>query len=78
MNKLPPFWGLQLNCLKRSLKKYQKLAFKTNYRLLQNAPREHSAVLGTFIKPFVLSIFLMAVLHRFYCTFNHRNVPFER
>ena len=43
-----------------AVKKKKKLAFKTNYHLmqvkvLQNAPREHSAILLTFIKlPFVL------------------------
>ena len=43
--------------------------------MLQNAPREHSAILSTFIKlPFVFKIFVMSILSvrlrqvlRFYC-----------
>ena len=44
----------------------QKLVFKTDYRLmqvknLQNAPREHSAILSTFIKlPFVFKSFVLS------------------
>ena len=54
-------------CLKRPLIKYQRLAFDTDYRLmqvkiLQNAPREHSAILSTFIKlPFVFKIFVLSI-----------------
>ena len=47
--------------------KYQKLAFKTDYRLMQvkvfqNAPREHSTILSTFIKlPFVVKTFVLSI-----------------
>ena len=56
-------------CLKQfSNAKDQTLAFKTDYRLmqikvLQNVPREHSAILTTFIKlPFVFNIFVLSIL----------------
>ena len=45
----------------------QLLFFKTDYRLkqfknMQDAPREHSAVLSTFIKlPFVVKTFLLSI-----------------
>ena len=51
-------------------KKDQKLVFKTNYGLmqvkstnvLQNAPREHSAILSTYIKiPFVVKTFVLSI-----------------
>ena len=55
-------------CLKRPLKtNTQKLFFKTDYRLmqvkiLQNAPKEHSAILLTFIKiPFVFKTFDLSI-----------------
>ena len=54
-------------CLKRPLKKDQNLVFKTDYRLmqvkvLQNDPREHSAILSTCIKlPSVFKIFVLSM-----------------
>ena len=54
-------------CLKQPLKKKTKnWFFKTDYRLmqekvLQNAPREHSAILSIFIKlPFVFKIYVLS------------------
>ena len=55
-------------------KKEQKMVLKTNYRLMQvksiaecskrinNATREHSAILSTFIKlPFVFKTFVLSI-----------------
>ena len=48
----------------------KKLVFKTDYgfmqvKVLQNAPREHSAILLTFIKvPFVIKIFVVSTFER--------------
>ena len=48
-------------------KEKQKLVFKTDYHLmqikvLQNAPREQSAILLTFIKlPFVFKTFVLSI-----------------
>ena len=42
----------------------QKLVFKTDYCLMQvkSTPREHSAILSTFIKlPFVFKIFVLSI-----------------
>ena len=52
---------------KTTQKEYQKLVFKTDYRLMQvkniaEIPREHSAILLTFIKlPFVLKTFVLSI-----------------
>ena len=52
-------------CLKRPLKKNQKLIFKTNYCLIQvkfTAEGEHSAILSTFIKLlFVVKLFILSI-----------------
>ena len=54
-------------CLKRPLKKDQKLFFKTDYclmqvKVLQDAPREHSAIRSTFIKlPFNIKTFVFSI-----------------
>ena len=55
-------------CLKRPLKKKTKNWFsrpiiaKCRSKVLQNAPREHSAILLIFIKlPFVLKIFVLSI-----------------
>ena len=55
-------------CLKRPLKKKTKSWFsrqliaKCRSKVLQNAPREHSAILSTFIKlPFVLKTFVLSI-----------------
>ena len=55
-------------CLKRPLKKKAKHWFsrqiiaKCRSKVLQNAPREHSAILLSFIKlPFVVKIFVLSV-----------------
>ena len=54
-------------CLKRPLKEGTKIGFQERLsqiqsRLLQNAPREHSAILSTFIK-------LQLVFKAFVCLF---------
>ena len=56
-------------CLKRPLKKKTKnwfsrpLIAKYRSKVLQNAPREHSAILSTFIKlPYVFKTFDLSVL----------------
>ena len=54
-------------CLKRPLKKKTNSVFKTDCHLmqvkvLQNAPKEHSAILSTFIKlPFVFKTIVLSV-----------------
>ena len=56
-------------CVKRPLSKIPKFVFKTNYRLmqvkvLQSAPRGHSAILSTFIKlQFVINIFVLSIFN---------------
>ena len=68
-------------CLKPPLKKKTEIGFQDELSLicrlkvLQNAPREHSAILSTFIKlPFVVKTFVLsilaAVLDRFNCIFE--------
>ena len=56
-----------ITCLRRLLKKKTKECFskpiiaKCRSKVLQNAPREHSAILWTFIKlPFVIRIFVLS------------------
>ena len=60
-------------CVKRSLSKRQKIGFQDQLSLYEGRKfcrMEHSAILSTFIKLpfvikiFVLSIFLVAILHR--------------
>ena len=48
---------------KTCLKEDQKLVFKTDYCLMQvKSPREHSAILSTFIKlPFVFKILVLSI-----------------
>ena len=53
-------------CLKRPLKKKIKIWFSKPIiafaEILQNAPREHSAILSTFIKlPFAIKTFVLSV-----------------
>ena len=55
-------------CLKRPLKKKTKIGFQARLllicrsKVLQNAPREHSAILSAFIKlPFVFKIFVLSI-----------------
>ena len=49
-------------CLKRPLKKKTKIGFQEcRSKELQNAPREHSAILSTFIKlPFVFKTYVLS------------------
>ena len=59
-------------CLKRPLKKKTKTDSQCRSKVLQNAPREHSAILSAFIKlPFVFKTLLLSIfewlLDRFYC-----------
>ena len=62
--RLPVIYMYSKTCFKRPLKKRPKMVFKTHYRLmqikkvLQNAPREHPAILLTCIKlPSVIKTF---------------------
>ena len=55
-------------CLKQTLKMKTKIVFQDGLSLnagrkvLQNAPREHSAILSTFIKlPFVFKTFVLSI-----------------
>ena len=66
--------------LQRPLKKIPKIGFQdllslnAGLKYLQNAPREHSAILSTFIKlPFVVKTFVLSFFewsfYRFYCKY---------
>ena len=57
-----------------TLKKTEKLVFKTNYRLMQVksvaecSDGEHSAILLAFIRlPFVIKIFVLSIFGWLYC-----------
>ena len=65
-------------------KRRPKLVFKAYYRLmqvivLQNAPREHSTILSTFIKlPFVFKTIVLSIFEwplktgfKLYCTYSN-------
>ena len=46
-----------------------QLSLNADQKYCRMLPMEHSAVLLTFIKlPFVIKIFVLSILHRFYCT----------
>ena len=66
--KLMNISGLQSTCLKRPLKQKTKKWFSRpitafcRSKVLQNAPREHSAILSTFIKlPFVFKTSVLSI-----------------
>ena len=71
-------------CKGAFLKKYWKLVFKTNYRLLQvksmaecsKGSIQHSAILSTFIKlPFVIKILVLSILSgRFTQVLPYQNI----
>ena len=45
-----------------------RLSFNADQEYCRMLQREHSAILSTFIKlPFVIKIFVLSILHRFYC-----------
>ena len=62
------FCNYSKTCLKRPLKKKIKNSFSrlnAGQKVLQNSPREHSAILSTFIKlPFVFKTSVLSIFER--------------
>ena len=77
-----PHYSYSKTCVKRPISKYQKLVFKTNYRLMQfesTAECSKGSILQYFqpslsyqlsLRP-SFCLFLSGYLHRFYCTYKH-------